>query len=46
MGDTTIRLRLETKERLNDLDIAKKNTSYNEIIEKLINEYELKFKNA
>jgi predicted DNA-binding protein len=37
--DTTIRINTKTKERLDNLDFARKNTSYNELIEKLIEEY-------
>jgi len=37
--DTTIRVNTKTKEKLDSLDFARKNTSYNEIIDKLIEEY-------
>jgi|GEM_PF-1942979 len=37
--DTTIRIRATTKEKLDSLDFARKNTSYNELIERLVNEY-------
>lgn len=37
--DTTIRVRATTKEKLNNLDFARKNTSYNEIIDRLVEEY-------
>ena len=37
--DTTIRIKSTTKEKLDSLDFARKNTSYNEIIDKLIEEY-------
>ncbi|MBW2992524.1 hypothetical protein KY345_04875 [Candidatus Woesearchaeota archaeon] len=37
--DTTIRIKAITKEKLDNLDFARKNTSYNELIDKLIEEY-------
>jgi predicted DNA-binding protein len=37
--DTTIRINTKIKEKLDNLDFARKNTSYNELIEKLIEEY-------
>jgi hypothetical protein len=40
--DTTIRVNTKTKEKLDNLDFARKNTSYNEIIDRLIAEYNKK----
>jgi predicted DNA-binding protein len=37
--DTTIRINTKTKEKLDNLEFARKNTSYNELIDKLIEEY-------
>lgn len=39
LKDTSIRLRAETKLKLDSLDFARKNISYNDIVEKLILEY-------
>ena len=40
--DTTIRVNTKTKEKLDNLEFARKNTSYNEIIDRLIDEYNKK----
>lgn len=45
-GDTTIRLKLKTKDLLDNLDFVKKGTTYNEILEKLVVEYRERFRNA
>lgn len=37
--DTSIRIKAKTKEKLDSLDFARKNTSYNDIIDRLIAEY-------
>lgn len=36
---TSMRVSIETKERLANLDLARKNDSYNDIILKLLDEY-------
>lgn len=40
--DTTIRINTKTKEKLDNLDFARKNTSYNELIDRLVEEYSKK----